>query len=304
MNSGWIEEPGASAYGGDWSDKKLLALSKYLSAYTTALKNTKFSLIYIDAFAGAGRQDVSTEQEQHQSSLIEMEEVKEDEKQYRHGSPFVALAVSPPFDRFIFIDKDEQSLQNLAEQVLDENYSAKSIDYLAGDANEQLEQICHSTDWKSHRAVIFVDPFAMEVKWETLDRIANTRAIDLWLLFPAMAVNRMLTTTGEIPPQWQEKLTECFGTDEWREVFYQPSDQQSLLEDEPTVKVPKPFEILSTFVNKRLKTIFPGVINRNLILTNSRNSPLFLLCFACANPNPQAYRLAIKIANQIIGTSQ
>ena len=43
----------AHRFGGDWTDEKLAAIGKYLSAYTTALTG-KFKLAYIDAFAGTG----------------------------------------------------------------------------------------------------------------------------------------------------------------------------------------------------------------------------------------------------------
>lgn len=41
-------------FGGPWTRQKLECLGKYLSAYTTALKNQPLELLYIDAFAGTG----------------------------------------------------------------------------------------------------------------------------------------------------------------------------------------------------------------------------------------------------------
>jgi hypothetical protein len=41
-------------FGGSWTDEKLERLARYLTAYTTALKNQRFQKIYIDAFAGTG----------------------------------------------------------------------------------------------------------------------------------------------------------------------------------------------------------------------------------------------------------
>jgi hypothetical protein len=42
------------SFGGQWTQRKLAKVSSYLTAYTTALKNMPFRLIYIDAFAGTG----------------------------------------------------------------------------------------------------------------------------------------------------------------------------------------------------------------------------------------------------------
>ena len=40
---------------GPWARQKLDGLEAYLNAYTTALKKQRFELVFIDAFAGAGR---------------------------------------------------------------------------------------------------------------------------------------------------------------------------------------------------------------------------------------------------------
>ena len=41
-------------FGGSWTEDKLNRLSRYLRAYTTALKKQRFRLLYVDAFAGTG----------------------------------------------------------------------------------------------------------------------------------------------------------------------------------------------------------------------------------------------------------
>lgn len=42
------------SFGGSWTHRKLEILRLYLDAYTTVLKNQRFRLIYVDAFAGEG----------------------------------------------------------------------------------------------------------------------------------------------------------------------------------------------------------------------------------------------------------
>lgn len=296
-----INEPKSPSFGGGWSDKKLETLSKYLAAYTNVLKNQRFSLVYIDAFAGAGRVNVSVNDDD--STLFSDEK---EENQYRHGSPLAALSIDPPFARYVFIDKDEQAIRQLEAQVIENNHSGKSIEYVVGDANKDLIKICDSMS-KSQRAVVFIDPFATEVKWSTIEKISRTEIMDLWLLFPAMAVNRMLTRTGDISKVSADRITACFGTDEWKKVFYEGNRQATLpikgdsVEEDSVVKVNRSYEVLSEFVRTRLKTSFPGVCDQNLILRNSKKTPLFLLCFACSNPSPKAHGLAVKLANHIIG---
>jgi hypothetical protein len=47
-------------FGGDWTEKKLGVLEKYLTAYTTALKNQPFKKVYMDAFAGTGYRELKS----------------------------------------------------------------------------------------------------------------------------------------------------------------------------------------------------------------------------------------------------
>lgn len=266
-------------FGGKWSDTKLLALKGYLSAYMSILSKHSFRTAYIDAFAGGGTQ-----------------EEKEGMVRYRHGSPLIALGTEPAFDTFIFIDKDAEKLVRLRGEVEEEGYGNRDIRYLDGDANERLLALCDKP-WKSHRAVAFLDPFALQVRWDTLKSIASTEAIDLWLLFPAMAVNRMLARSGKIDATWKQRLDETFGVDSWDEVFYDKEDPD-LFGHSKVFKRPEPFDVLSKFVTLRLREEFVGANDQPLILRNTTGSPLFLLCFACGNP--KAVKPALNIANWII----
>src|SRR5436190_46144 len=82
----------------------------------------------------------------------------------------------------------------------------------------QLVTLCKNVDWlrSGRRAVVFLDPFGMQVTWTTICAIAETKAIDLWLLFPlGVAVNRMLPKHGQISPGWRQRLTLMFGEPDW-----------------------------------------------------------------------------------------
>lgn len=283
------------SFGGNWSGEKLSALESYLKSYTTALKNTTFKLAYIDAFAGSGLRRVFKDEN---PCLLEDSDVAEDEH-YRHGSPLIALDIDPPFDAFIFIERDADSMASLQSQV-EERWPGRNIRYLQGDANEHLQELCEK-DWGKHRAVAFLDPFALQVNWNTLEKISQTQAIDLWLLFPAMAVNRMLPRSGKIPPRWAERLNLLFGEDKWRDAFYS-TPSENLFGEEVTEKNPQIFDILSRYVTERLAQIFSGTHDKPLILKNRTGAPLFLLCFACGSK--KGAKIATRIASHIINTSR
>lgn len=288
----------SKSFGGSWSDEKLKALRAYLQAYTTALKNTPFKLAYIDAFAGAGIREVYSEKE---SEWFE-DTLPEEDASYRHGSPLIALATDPPFHAYFFIERDEASLTSLKHQIESSPENAeKKITYLAGDANSELQKLI-DFDWirSNRRAVAFLDPFALHVEWKTIEKIAATNAIDMWLLFPASAVNRMLPRSGVVPEKWVARLNQLFGNEDWESTFYLKEDPD-MFNEEVTKKTPAIFEVLSDYVTKRLGTVFSGTHKKPLILKNNSGAPLFLLCFACGNPKGAS--IATRIASDIIKTS-
>jgi three-Cys-motif partner protein len=156
------------AFGGAWTLIKLEVIKKYLNAYTTALKNKGYRLIYIDGFAGSGSIDIWTG-------------LAEDDGRY-DGSAKIAIANTPPFTDLIFIEKQHQRVKELRE--LAAVHANRRIEIRRGDANGELASLCDSYSWRESRAVLFLDPYGPAVEWATLQRIAATKAIDVWYLFP------------------------------------------------------------------------------------------------------------------------
>jgi three-Cys-motif partner protein len=278
-------------FGGSWTDKKLAVLGSYLDAYTTALKNQPFSKLYVDAFAGTGSR-VDNHRPSGPSLFYD-----EDLNQLKDGSARVALSRSLPFDRYLFIEKDHNRFSQLAGLKDDFPTMAARISILQGDANAELKKFCQR-DWRYNRAVVFLDPYGVNVEWQTIEAIANTRSIDLWVLFPlAMGVGRMVTNSGDIPAAWAARLNRVFGTEEWRDKFYENTTSEGLFGPEPkTQKVP--IEEMGRYYNQRLGTIFAGIAPNPAILRNSKSNPLYLLCFATGNPKGK--QLALKLANYIL----
>src|SRR5690606_25273203 len=95
------------------------------------------------------------------------------------------------FDRYHFIEKRAALCRSLLR--LSARYPSGKVDVVAGDANEHLVNICRSVDWVRSRAVLFLDPYGMQVEWSTLEQVAATRSIDVWYLFPLSGVTRQLT---------------------------------------------------------------------------------------------------------------
>lgn len=57
---------------------------------------------------------------------------------------------------------------------------------------------------------------------------------------------------------------------------------------------------LKKYIYGRLKTIFPAVADNPRILYDTKNSPLFLFCFAVSNDSHKAIRLALNGADHIL----
>ena len=285
------------AFGGGWTADKLGRVGQYLAAYTRVMKNQPFKTAYIDAFAGTGYTRL---QESGDEPTLMMPELAESEAQgFLAGSARVALEVDPPFDRYIFIEQDPARAGEL--HALAAEYPEREADVAVrvGDANTRLEGLCRSVDWESRRAVLFLDPFGMQVEWKTIERIAGTRALDVWMLFPlGVAVNRLLRRNGEIPPALADRLTRIFGTEGWRDAFYQPSRQTSFLDGPEAVEKVADFRAIAEFWMDRLRGVFAKVAPNPLTLRNSCNSPLYLLCFACSNP--RGADTAVRIAQHIL----
>lgn len=284
-------------FGGSWTQKKLECLSKYLSAYTTIFNRNPgaryYETTYLDAFAGTGR--MPSPDIPFTEIFSELTEGVED---YQKGSVVRALEVQPGFDHYIFIEQDKARYAEL--EKVKQAFPRKDIHVENADANEYLKNWCAAFNPQKSRAVLFLDPFGMSVDWEVIELIAKTKAVDFWILFPIFAVNRMLIRDKRPPESWRKRLTAAFGTDEWEQQFYKTRERYSLLDSDIHTQIEKDadYDKIGHFFVGRLKTIFINVAEP-LVLRNSKNSPLYLFCFAAGNPKGAA--TAVKIAKDIIG---
>jgi len=288
-------------FGGDWTTEKLERLRKYLAAYMTIFtKNPKaahFTTVYVDAFAGTGHRVDSTKRNVSDLAFGVVED--QEAESFKKGSARIALEVEPTFRRFIFIERDATRVSEL-ETLRDQfPHKVNSVRIEQGDANAFLKKWCMDTDWKQQRAVVFLDPYGMQVDWATLEAIAATKAIDLWLLFPlGVAVNRLLTKAGPPPQEWTDALTRIFGTRDWEQAFYPKKKEKTLFGMEETQRKEATLGAIGEFFVARLGTIFAKVADNPLPLVNTRNAPIYLLCFAAGNPKGAA--TAVKIAQDIL----
>ena len=285
------------SFGGAWSEQKLTAFEKYLNAYLTILKKQSFHKTYIDAFAGCGYRAAVAPDPLGQQVLPYTPD--DSASQFARGSVSIALQSELAFERYVFIEQDESTFESL-QQHINQHFPdrADRVWCRCGDANDLLAELCKGWSPKD-RAMIFLDPFGMQVHWDTIRAIAGTRAADLMILFPlGVAVNRMLTRSGNISTSWRNHLDNLFGTSDWYNAFYAAPRTADLFGGDRVEKQTSIPEIADYYLG-RLKTVFPHVATKPLYLRNSRRSAIFALCFAAANP--RGGQIAVRVANDIFG---
>jgi three-Cys-motif partner protein len=286
-------------FGGDWTTQKLQVLAKYLQAYCTALKAQPFQKEFIDAFAGTPyREQRQSGSDDDGQSLLFPDLAEREPQELLEGSARLALQTEPPFDSYIFIERNAARCRALEDLKSEFPSLRDRIDIRQGDANAQLRELC-SKNWNARRAVLFLDPYGMQVEWGTLEAVAATSAIDLWLLFPlGIGVNRLLTKSGHIPQAWRHRLNLLLGTEDWYEEFYRVERTPSLFGDDEEHVVKATMDTIGKYFNARLASIFAGVAAQPGVLRNSSNNPLYLLCFAVGNE--RAKSVALRIAEYIL----
>src|SRR4051794_6634491 len=182
------------------------------------MSRRRYPYAYIDGFAGTGYHELEREENVTESLLPELDEPAVEE--FLDGSARIALQVEPRFHKYVFIEKSLKKTEELAK--LRDDFPSRAADIIIehADANDYLQEMCLKGPWHKQRAVLFIDPFGMQLAWKTLAAIGNTKAIDTWILFPISAVNRLLVKDSNIPASWRKRLDIMFGESEWFDVFF------------------------------------------------------------------------------------
>ena len=108
---------------------------------------------------------------------------------------------------------------------------------------------------------------------------------------------------------WEGCIDRLLGDSGWQIEFYKEDPQMSLFDffsdaeapDSGTRKIKDANpEHIKAYIISRLDTIFPCISKHPRIFRNSRNSPMFLFCFAIASESPKAQGLALRMADHIL----
>ena len=131
-----------------------------------------------------------------------------------------------------------------------------------------------------------LDPFATEVEWATIKKIASFEALDTWILFPTSAIARMLPLKREpdsISLEWVNRLNRIYGDESWRDL-YSINPQRSLFGDAEQQRQEGIDRLIETYKSKLDQLLGDRFLKRSRTLKNSKNSALFEFLFCVGNP--------------------
>jgi len=290
-----VREP-KPEWGGSWTEKKLDAFEKYVSAYLRIMKPQKEKLgwktIYFDGFAGSGDR-IKT----NSCETLDIFDITEEEENLYKGAAERVLNLKEglSFDFHYFIDNDKIALANLESKL--SKYQAGKIDfqYKNEDSNVVISDLAQAMKKGNYASLILLDPFGMHINWNAIEKLKGTHS-DVWILLPAgVIINRLLDKKCELKSY---KILESFlgiPKEEIEATFYRKENHDTLFGPEEKIrKISKPIEKIAEVYTQRLKTIWKFVTEKPLRLENTRGVPIFHFVFASNNPT------GVKIASQII----
>jgi three-Cys-motif partner protein len=284
----------AHSFGGAWTETKLQVVTGYTHEFQTALKNQPFENWYIDPFAGSGER----EEKRLSGGLLDGQPIEEAVLTFA-GSAKLALEVEPYFDHYRFADTKAEHVEALRRLAAE--YVGRDIQVFAGDGNECVRKIVgnrlwtgRESSWKQ-RGIVFLDPYGMDVAWETLRIIARTQQLDVWFLFAAKAVRQQLgPSLDRVDSGKARALDRFFGETSWRDDFFRaiPSQADFLGDDGEETETAVNLQAIGEYAKRRFETVFCWVSEPKPLTV--RNVPNYFQLY-CMTNNERAVPLVSRL---------
>ncbi len=301
-----MRELPAESVVGPWAAQKLEHLRKYLAAYTTIMRKQAWcaGYVYVDAFAGPGSHELrlAARPEQEQRRLMELGAGGEEdpgEQAFIAGSPRVALDLPYPFSWYVFLEKDPNRVASLLT-LASEYGETRNVVIRETNCSAYLRDCLINSpkiDWSRWRALVFLDPFGMQVPWDTITGLAKTKAVEVFLNFPVgMAIQRLLVRSGQFDAGRRERLDAYFGSPAWFDVLYR--EEPDLFGEKRTVKQRAGSgHALAHWYRDRLRKEF-GFASKAALIRNTAGGHLYYLLLATPN------KTGLKIADHVLSAGE
>jgi three-Cys-motif partner protein len=187
---------------GSWAVQKYNLVALYNELFSTGMKEKWDQRVYIDLFAGAGK------------ALLK------DTKRVVFGSPLLALSVPNLYDRYIFCEKNPDAMGALKQRV-DNLFPKASVHFVPGDCNEVVHTIISKIPKYSRASNVlsfcFVDPFSLNIHYDTISKLA-TYFMDFLILLMLMDPTRNESLYVQTN---SERIYRFLGLSDWRDRWEQ-----------------------------------------------------------------------------------
>ena len=163
-----------------------------------------------------------------------------------------------------------------------------------------LRDLCTSQDWNETRAVVFLDPFGLQIDYETLRLLGKTKAVDVWYLVPVFAMYRQVSGDGQIHPDGGPRVDAALGTTVWRDVAVIEEETTDLFK-QPQLRSARAVDIawFEKVAKERIGAAFGGRVLDETLPLGRNGIQEFSLMFAWANPGEKA-KLAARLARAVL----
>ena len=84
-----------------------------------------------------------------------------DAKAFLTGSSRIALAVNPPFDGYMFIERNRQRCRVL--EALRHRFPESNVQIRSFETNRELRRLC-ALKWHARRALLFMDAYGSRIR--------------------------------------------------------------------------------------------------------------------------------------------
>lgn len=248
---------------GPWVREKLDYLTRYVDVFETAMRKKWSVRSYIDLFSGPGKN------------------IDRDSEDIFLGSPLIALNAPYPFTNYFFTDLSDKHTETLRQRCVASPYSQR-VQIWTGDCNDLVNRVVaqiKQDDWRSLN-LAFLDPTGIDLKWDTVAKLATIRRMDLIIHYPEGGLNRSMR--GLFEAGTYTSVDDFFGGRGWREIY-----QDWLSQGKPSGL----HRHLIDFYRKRLQSL--GYVkffqagqtsDEPLIRNIQRRAPLYRLLFASKHP--------------------
>lgn len=243
---------------GAWAEKKYKLVGGYCDIFTAGMRKKWDTLVYIDLFAGAGFAKIKGSNKILKSSAL------------------IALSIPTPFDKYIFCEADEEKLEALKKRV-EREYPNADVEYILGDSNENINHIISFIP-KGRYGIenvlrfCFVDPFSLNLKFETIRQLSKVGKIDFLILLALhMDANRNFVYYIN---ENSNKIDDFIGDNNWRTDFQtgQIRSQDFIL-------------FLSERYDANMQALkYVEPVTKHQVKIEDKNIPLYYLAFYSQHP--------------------